>query len=557
MNWLKKSVAFIMGIIFTLGIFEIFLRLFYSNDYKPISYATDSKIAAYNILFLGNSHTYGAGVKPEDSYPGVLQRFFDKNLKDKDIKVVVTNAGKNTINTTEINQELDAQIIKFKPNLVHIMAGEPNYWNKNGLGEYLTEKTGQGLGFWTKNFVVLSHYSKAIKWITSIEWLSRAFVIDRQTEDEILFYKEITETEDHYRKVIDNNAKNQRILNVFNAFIDKHRSEPPHDLWRVILYINSRYKLFLNKDYAVIINQIKQSIEFSPDRFDIFSYILIEEMLNFHKLDESIRIQLKNIQKDLEITNVSPGLDISKKCYYLELHSNLKVFTPEEKDVALDHCHKLFPMFAVATIELSKNSINHHNNYGKSFDAILDTMKLNPFAQRSEIKRAFVNIIESRISTPEQKKSAHEILENFTKKYPSEAHLFIVNNWDQVNEWIAADLNKIALKSRAAGSNVVIQNYHWLRNKPEESAVNQAILKASIDYGISFIDMNSYFKEVVQQRGNADSFFVQEFGPNDSHPSEKGHRIIAYKIYKSLVEQKLLPENLSHFDPEEILAGLN
>ena len=71
---------------------------------------------------------------------------------------------------------------------------------------------------------------------------------------------------------------------------------------------------------------------------------------------------------------------------------------------------------------------------------------------------------------------------------------------------------------------------------------------------VPFIDLNTEFKQAINYNINdLESFYTKKFGPTDSHPSEKGHKLIAYIMYKSLVEQKLLPEELSHFNAEEIL----
>jgi lysophospholipase L1-like esterase len=67
-----------------------------------------------------------------------------------------------------------------------------------------------------------------------------------------------------------------------------------------------------------------------------------------------------------------------------------------------------------------------------------------------------------------------------------------------------------------------------------------------------FLDTNAIFMKEMQASGNESSFFITGSTPNDSHPSEKGHRLIARIIYDYLNEKKLLPAELLGLNARKI-----
>ncbi len=556
MKILKKCFAFLLGFIFAFGLFEGILRLVYTPESYTRANSPSSKSSDpnYTMLFLGNSHTFGAGVNPKDAYPDVLQRFFNKNLSSSNYKVRIINAGKNTANTSEIYAALDSQILDYHPNMVHIMAGEPNYWNKNGMGDFLVEKYGYGLGIWSQTLLYLSNYSKFFRWITSISDLSKSIHISNDLQTEITVFKAITEAEDHYIKFITKNAENTEVYEKISRFINSKKANPPKEIWRTLLYIHSRYQFYLTADIESVIKQIKYSIAFDAGEFDIFSYLLIKELLDLPNLQSQYKLELKKILNDLVKENAEPGIIISNKCAKYTLTSNDHAISADERESVLIKCQKLFPAFALPAEGLNAY-YSEHNQPNEAFRAIIKTISVNPFARRNEIKKHLLHILESRYADTIIKSNVRKLISDFSKKYPSEAYLYRPDNGEKISEWIDYDLKRIAKKSSEAGASIVFQNYHWLRNKAEGFELNQIIEKSALSFQVPFIDISTPFVTTVKNNGNIESYFTQVFGQNDSHPSEKGHRLIAYLIYSEMVRQKILPDELSHFNAKDILDG--
>jgi len=556
MRLYKKIFVFLLGLILTLSIFEVILRLVYTpeSETRTKILSSESSHPNFTILFLGNSHTFGAGVNPKDAYPDVIQRFFNKGLKGTNYTVRIINAGKNTANTSEIYKALDYQLGEYRPNMVHIMGGEPNYWNKNGMGEFLTEKYGYGLSFWSQSLLYLSNYSKVVRWFASITHLSKNVQLSDQTEEEIAIFKIITDTEDHYIKFIEKNSHHKQIFEKLDHFISVNKQNPPRNIWRVLLYVHSRYQFFLNENIDSVVKQINDSISFDKTQFDVFSYLLIKEMLAVPNISANYKLELQKILNSLLKENAKPGLQISDKCARYTLTSNDHAILPDEKESVLKECQKLFPAFALPAEGLYTYYLER-NRPNEAFSAIIQTLTVNPFASRNEIKKHLLQVLTNRYAKAEIKFAAEKLINDFSEKYPSEAYLYRPDNGEKIPEWIEFDLKKIADKSKDSGATIVFQNYHWLRNKAEGFEVNQVIERSALKFRVPFIDISTQFKSTVQNSGDIESYFTQVFGQNDSHPSEKGHRLIAYLLYSEMVRQKILPDELSHFNAKDILDG--
>lgn len=122
---LKKIFAFLLGLVFVLLLFETILRV---GHFSFASHLKESKLWGEKvILCLGNSHTYGAGAEEGFSYPEQLQKLFQNNYS-KNIQVV--NEGILGMNSAQLFASLEDKINFYKPSMVILQTGGPNYWNK-------------------------------------------------------------------------------------------------------------------------------------------------------------------------------------------------------------------------------------------------------------------------------------------------------------------------------------------------------------------------------------------------------------------------------------------
>ena len=79
------------------------------------------------ILCVGDSHTYGVALPSEESYPGQLQRMLD----EKGHHVNVINDGVPGQNTSELRRRLPDLLDEHSPEVVVILSGFNNRWNRS------------------------------------------------------------------------------------------------------------------------------------------------------------------------------------------------------------------------------------------------------------------------------------------------------------------------------------------------------------------------------------------------------------------------------------------
>ena len=76
------------------------------------------------ILCAGDSHTYGVGVAPGESYPAQLEAV----LRERGVRARVVNAGVPGMNSEQLRATLPEKVASFKPHVVVVWAGANNQW---------------------------------------------------------------------------------------------------------------------------------------------------------------------------------------------------------------------------------------------------------------------------------------------------------------------------------------------------------------------------------------------------------------------------------------------
>ncbi len=83
---------------------------------------------AVTILCIGDSHTYGAPLPPEESYPAQLQALLDARTGSG---YRVVNLGIPGMNSAMMANRFDQNLARYRPELVILWAGANNIWNEN------------------------------------------------------------------------------------------------------------------------------------------------------------------------------------------------------------------------------------------------------------------------------------------------------------------------------------------------------------------------------------------------------------------------------------------
>jgi lysophospholipase L1-like esterase len=83
--------------------------------------------ARYRVLCVGDSHTYGVLVEPEEAYPAQLQALLDGEAPGV---YSVVNLGVPGMNTGQVLERLPLQVDRYRPDLVIVWAGINDAWNR-------------------------------------------------------------------------------------------------------------------------------------------------------------------------------------------------------------------------------------------------------------------------------------------------------------------------------------------------------------------------------------------------------------------------------------------
>ncbi len=93
-------------------------------DLRPAKVVSAQTIT---LLCVGDSHTYGASLPPEDSYPSQLEMLLERSFPERDFRVL--NRGIPGVNSAYVANRLEQQILRHQPDMVLVWVGTNNRWN--------------------------------------------------------------------------------------------------------------------------------------------------------------------------------------------------------------------------------------------------------------------------------------------------------------------------------------------------------------------------------------------------------------------------------------------
>jgi lysophospholipase L1-like esterase len=120
--------------------------------------------AKVRVLSVGDSHTFGAGVDLDQSYPAHLQDLLDAREPGR---YSVINLGIPGLSTTQVRNRIPLHVSRYRPDLVILWCGVNNAWNYTEVG-----RTPEGL--W--------HRLDALASRSRLYRLARVWVHDRRIE---------------------------------------------------------------------------------------------------------------------------------------------------------------------------------------------------------------------------------------------------------------------------------------------------------------------------------------------------------------------------------------
>lgn len=116
---------------------------------------------AITLLCVGDSHTYGLPLPPEQSYPAQLEARLSERHPGRRFQVV--NLGIPGMNSGYLANRLERQILQLRPQLVLVWVGINNQWNAAEAGDESGAAAVRRWFSWSRVFRLAS-----IAWYTSI-----------------------------------------------------------------------------------------------------------------------------------------------------------------------------------------------------------------------------------------------------------------------------------------------------------------------------------------------------------------------------------------------------
>ena len=350
------------------------------------------------------------------------------------------------------------------------------------------------------------------------------------------------------------NENLEKKLKVFRSFVLRNRTAPNPFNWRVILYTLARLEFYTFNRQQEALSRIEESIHFNPNIFDLTSYYFLKDISEKKMVDDKYVVQVEELLKKLTMMPFYPG---EKKLMEITKYIVLSVRTSSELGgisplELAELCQKIIPIHTASALELSSYNIQR-GQLSESSKILLEAIRANPFSNRTRISDHIFQLTTEQNIDLASREQAREFVAEFNSRFPAETYLFSGSHKRDLYDWILWDFNRIADKFNSKKIPLVFQNYHWIRFSQYDSILYRASEDVAKQRKMPFIDTHSVFQSTALKSLDEASYFTQKFGSEDSHPSEKGHKLIAYIVYKNLVDQKLLPDEINHFNADEIL----
>lgn len=126
----KRALAVLFGLVLAILVVEGLLQLGAAGARvfglrAPVPSAAAE--GAFRILCVGDSNTYGAGVRAEDAYPARLETRLRELVPGVGFQVL--NLGVPGTNSAQVRESLPDYVDRYAPDLLVVLVGVNDYWN--------------------------------------------------------------------------------------------------------------------------------------------------------------------------------------------------------------------------------------------------------------------------------------------------------------------------------------------------------------------------------------------------------------------------------------------
>lgn len=475
---------------------------------------------------VGNSHTVGTGAPPQKDYPSQLQVLLNKK-KNNHYRVI--NKGRVNVNTSYIKEHIDEWLIEYKPDMVFLMIGEPNHWNKYKFSTYL-EKINE------KDKNSLTSVLDRFRFLKIVQLSELIFNTDKDPGEFSNTFKDVEIEKSkkllgylwlgHLQRNAVYKASDLSALQAEEAIKAlSYIYEKEHN------YVASRVMAEL---YLEILKNPDKFLEFVQKSIDLnknFNYELWN-LLKSNALPVYPKIQSFVFEYHKKSSNNSLPIPLKEieEWYVDSWSANRKELKFNSMADEIAYIHKL-TFVNPSDFKLFESLARRNADPKILLEVAERVLVLNPLSTQTNILAVLKNKLSSH---PEY----HERFANLSKKIAlltenSKEEIF--SNDDELEKkWIISDLEEIIKRIKSTGATVVVQTYppfrkgndrfadlvlkHWWQENPRED--------------IKFMDTGSLLKDRFSEKNGGSKYYSTRFGNKDEHAGELGYFEIAKEMEK-------------------------
>ena len=544
----QKIALILVGLCLSVLFIELGLRagglLFLSlQEYRNL--ASIRQKGAYRIMCLGESTTAMGG---EYSYPSQLEKIL--NQWSREIKFSVINKGMPGTNTTGILAQLENNLNKYSPNMVVAMTG-------------INDEYGKFIPYEDSRIIMDKSFLKDLRIYKLIRLLWQSFMAniknldlfnaDAEAEEiapDVKFYLELAS--DHhdkgkyeleelmYKKALEINPYDYNIyLRLGQYYMDLGLNDKAKKIFTKALNIKPEdflSYLELGKCYRNLRNYDKAETMFKKavrlNRKSDTAYLELGKCYREKKEYDRADLMYKKALK-INAHNKEVYLEL---VWYHDFETLEKIYKKAmEKDI---HNYKLY-------LHLGRWLINHGEYSGaeKIFKRILEInpedywvyfelggcyLLLKDYSEAERMYKITLNLnpdshwAYAGLAVCYKELGNHKLSEEYSKK----ATRLRLEMYNPTTRYNYLRLKNILIRQ---GIKLVCVEYPVRSVEPLKRMIG-------IDKGVSFVDNEKVFQEVIKNEGYQ-TYFINNFGGNFGHCTPKGNRLLAENIAKIILNE--------------------
>lgn len=528
-KYLTKTLVFLLGSIVFLTLLEFIISLVGAGYLYFNSPTLLNSKNTFNILCLGNSHTFGAGVNKNEAYPAVMQNFLNTSYNENTFNII--NGGFINGNTSIILENMKSLTTTYKPQLVLVMVGQANFWNSYG---YQDSKSDESDNSWGKNEV-----RKKLEKFHIFKFFDLAYsiifkkIFDPPHIQNVEALQIIAKKEGEALNLNIGKAELIHGKNIIQNYISNFNESSPKNLNAAILT-----KIFIDQHLSpsddVLIKDIEQLYKYENENYSYNTIIFFLSKKNYiwSKEDQFQKFVLMS-QKVLSENNMRKFEIVSN----ILQNKKSQISVDQQLEYILSEL-AVYPANTFAA-EKAYTILYSKKKYSEATQVIIASLNANPFSVKDIsgwLRELYV-----------YSKSSKKTIDDFLKGFEFKKNLLQFEVSDQnekIMNWIEQDYQKIIDYYAHENIPMVIIGYHWLRNIHHESNLELSIEKiARNNSHLPYINLKpTYLSEAALSKTKMSTLYSTVMGPNDTHPSVEGHKLIAKLLIDFLVDKKLIPE---------------